>query len=134
MKELDGGSCRILLVEDCEEFRMLTVSFLQQKFPFELTLASSGTEAIQILSRRADFDLIIADYQMPNGDGKDILDHIDRLQIEVPVIIFSGGGYEDSLFKHPKFFYKVDKPSFEKLEVAIRSAINASSEEDPEGS
>lgn len=134
MEERDGNRRRVLLVEDCEEFRLVTVNFLNQKFPFELTLASSGTEAIQILSSRADFDLIIADYQMPNGDGKDILDHIDRMQIEVPVIIFSGGGYEDSLFKHPKFFYKVDKPSFEKLEMAIQSAINASSEEDPEES
>ncbi len=134
MEERDGNRRRILLVEDCEEFRLVTVNFLNQKFPFELTLASSGTEAIQILSTRADFDLIIADYQMPNGDGKDILDHIDRMQIEVPVIIFSGGGYEDSLFKHPKFFYKVDKPSFENLEMAIQSAINASSEEDPEKS
>ncbi|PIU00481.1 MAG: hypothetical protein COT74_06025 [Bdellovibrionales bacterium CG10_big_fil_rev_8_21_14_0_10_45_34] len=64
-----GDKCyRVLLVEDCEDFRMLTVNFLKNKFQFEFTLASSGREAIQILNSDADFDLVITDYQMPNGE------------------------------------------------------------------
>jgi len=118
---------RVLLVEDCEDFRTITVGFLKKRFQFELILASSGTEAIQILSNDADFDLVITDYQMPNGDGKDILNHINQLQIDVPVVIFSGGGYDDSLFKHPKTFYKVDKPAVEKLEQVVWEVLSSPS-------
>lgn len=125
MKNDRNKRCRVLLVEDCEDFRAITVGFLKKRFQFELILASSGTEAIQILSSDADFDLVITDYQMPNGDGKDILDHINQLQIEVPVVIFSGGGYDDSLFKHPKIFYRVDKPAVEKLEQAVLEVLSS---------
>lgn len=64
---------------------------------------------------------------MPNGDGKDILNHINQLQIEVPVVIFSGGGYDDNLFKHPRIFYKVDKPAVEKLEQVVLEVLSSPS-------
>lgn len=134
MKNDGRKPCRILLVEDCDDLRILTVNFLKKTFRFELTLASSGTEAIQILSSDADFELVITDYQMPNGDGKDILNYINQMEINVPVIVYSGGGYDDSLFKHPKSFYRVEKPLIEKLEQAVLEALNSASKNHANGS
>jgi len=50
---------------------------------------------------------------------------MNQLEIDVPVVIFSGGGYDDSLFKHPKTSYKVDKPAVEKLGQVVLEALSA---------
>jgi CheY-like chemotaxis protein len=38
---------KILLVEDCEQFRRFVVSTLQQRADFQITEASNGLEALQ---------------------------------------------------------------------------------------
>lgn len=100
---------RTLLVEDNEDFRKITANFLIDKFKFEVTIASSGNEAIEFLRNHSTFDLVITDYCMPNGTGKDVLDYMDLHQIYTPTIVFSGGGYDDSLSSHPRLFRIVDK-------------------------
>ena len=101
--------CRVLFVEDNEDFRRLVIDFLEGKFRFKLVVARSGDEAIRLMSRDERFDIVITDYFMPNGTGKDVLDFMNRQRIETPTVLLSGGGYDHSIFHHPKSFQFVDK-------------------------
>ena len=118
------GRFKVLMVEDDKEMSEITANFLKDHFGFDLTLACCGEEAICLLNSENDFDLIITDYCMPDGSGKDILDHMNQSKIDTPVILFSGGGYDNSLFNHPKVFSIVEKPLIEQLTMAIYNALN----------
>ncbi len=84
----------ILLVEDQRAFALLTEKLLQ-KIGHTVTVASSIAEACQ--SWRDDrFDLIISDFGLPDGDGCELLSHIER-QRNVPAIALTGFGMEEDI-------------------------------------
>ena len=125
MKAKIGYHYKVLLVEDHEDFRKITADFLQEKFKFDLTVAQCGNEAIRLLSNQKSFDIVITDYFMPNGTGKDVLDYMSQNQIEIPTILFSGGGYDTSIFSHPKSFQFVDKTSISNLTGALSKILKS---------
>ncbi|MCW3117995.1 MAG: response regulator, partial [Chitinophagaceae bacterium] len=58
------------------------------------TLASSGHEALEILSKEGRFDLLLTDMQMPDMDGCGLARHVQQLYPELPVILLSSVGDE----------------------------------------
>jgi PAS domain S-box-containing protein len=65
--ELYDQNLKILLVDDSLENRNLIMAYLK-KFPFEVTMAENGEEALQHL-KHTKFDLVFMDVQMPVMDG-----------------------------------------------------------------
>lgn len=63
---------KILLVDDESELRELVSLFLEGQFRAEVHQASCGDEAIQFLKSDRPVDLVISDYNMPNGNGGDL--------------------------------------------------------------
>ena len=59
---------RILLAEDVEENQLLIRLYLKDR-PVDLTIASTGREAVEAFSEGPDFDLVLMDIQMPEMDG-----------------------------------------------------------------
>ena len=59
---------RILLVEDCEVTRLASELLLQQQ-GLCIDTATSGEEAMEMLSRNRDYDLILVDIHMPGLSG-----------------------------------------------------------------
>jgi len=57
-------------------------------------LASSGAEALQILATGNQFDLLLTDMQMPDMDGCELAQNIQRLYPELPIILLSSVGDE----------------------------------------
>ncbi|MDC1173905.1 hypothetical protein OAT67_00805 [Bacteriovoracaceae bacterium] len=83
---------KILYVEDCSELQEMTLSEMVSWFPeSEIVTANSGNKAQLILSERKDFDLIVTDYQIADGNGLELLEYCQRGQLGIPVIIFHGG-------------------------------------------
>ena len=81
---------RILIVDDEEEL----VSALAERLVlrgFQVESATSGTDALK-LSRKRDFDVLVADVKMPGIDGLDLMAAIKRDHPELPVILFTGHG------------------------------------------
>lgn len=79
----------ILVVEDEIDFREVLVDLLQLK-----GFDASGVDSIaayNTLPKKEDFDLIILDRTLPDGDGLDIL-KAHRALSNIPVIILSGLG------------------------------------------
>ena len=64
--------------------------------PFRVTLAFDGREALAILKREADIDLVLLDLMMPYLSGLDVLTEMkqdERLK-HIPTIILTAAGQE----------------------------------------
>ncbi len=84
------GKLNILLVDDEADIRKASSSLLQGK-GFSVAVASSGKEALKILSEDwSAFDLIITDFTMPGMTGIEMVASIRAKGHRVPVILSSG--------------------------------------------
>jgi DNA-binding NtrC family response regulator len=85
---------RLLLVDD--EIGYLEV--LSKRFSkrnIDVTTASSGQEAIQLL-RRNDFDVAVVDLKMTDMDGIEVLKVFKKMDPELEIIILTGHGSEQA--------------------------------------
>ena len=79
---------RLLLVDD--EPRLLSSLYeLLRDRGYQLTTASSGSEALAHLSRLR-FDLVLLDLRLPDIGGHEIMDFINQKGIDADVIVMSG--------------------------------------------
>lgn len=87
---LDGVS--LLLVED-NEINQVVASELLRGAGARVTVASSGSQALEILGRGARIDLVLMDLQMPEMDGFEttirIRRALGRTAAELPIIALS---------------------------------------------
>lgn len=80
-------SDKILLVDDDKDFRTEMRYFLED---YEVTEASNGGEALGILKRPNEIDLIILDVVMPGLNGTEVLREMKKIAPDVGVIILTG--------------------------------------------
>lgn len=79
----------ILVVDDEEDLRNATVSFLERK-GYLVASANSGNQALEMLKLEK-YDLIISDVKMPNGDGPHLLKQMKAdFDFFPPVILMTG--------------------------------------------
>ncbi len=78
----------ILVVDDQVSMRE-TLTDMLEIFGYESSAAGNGEEALQILGH-AEFDLVIADLNMPRMDGMALLEHIKAKWPDLPVVIITG--------------------------------------------
>lgn len=90
---------RVVVADDEGQFREWLQSLLESEQEFQVVgQAGSGAEALRLLPELTP-DVLIADVEMPDGDGLDVARHIRRNcgHLNVKVIIVSaqaGRGYE----------------------------------------
>lgn len=82
----------ILVVDDEENMRN-TLTFLLEAEGYRVTTAESGREALQKLLE-GPVDLMITDIVMPDVDGLELIDEIERLALKVPVLVITAYGSE----------------------------------------
>ncbi len=80
---------KILFVDDDDQTRELVEIILKTEFKCEVQTASSGNEAIGILKRDRTFDLIISDFNMPDGTGTDLEAFIEKQKLEIPFVLLT---------------------------------------------
>lgn len=88
-----GRNRRILVVDD-EECIRRALSTALSAMGYEAVVASSGTEALNLLLRSS-FDLVLTDLQMPGMDGWNLTSHIKGRFPNIPVVLMTGQGKED---------------------------------------
>lgn len=79
----------ILHIDDDPLMRDLVALLIHKAFGIQVRQASSGFEAIAKLKLGEEYDLIISDYNMPNGNGGDVYRYLHTKQIHVPFILMS---------------------------------------------
>lgn len=83
----------ILVVDDCLD--MLTLGrYILENDGFEVFTASSGAEALEVLSHMNGPDLLLLDMQMPDMDGHQFLTRLEdekpKVFNDVPIVFYSG--------------------------------------------
>ena len=84
---------RVLMVDDEERFRTITAKILDQK-GYDTIMAASGEECLDKLSENP--DVVILDVRMGGMDGHETLKLVKEQKPELPVIMLTGHGGEDS--------------------------------------
>ncbi len=90
-----GKSCEVLLAEDDESIRSTLQSLLELK-GYSVRLAQNTEETLALLQEQR-FDLIISDYLMPGGGGREIIRFLQE-QHRSPAIIMITGLADEQLF------------------------------------
>ncbi len=127
-----GRPLRLLLVEDNPEDAELCL----------LELKKAGFEVSEDIVRTADefaervrskpYDLVLADYRLPNWTGLGALEHLQRQELDIPFILVTGAMGEEAAVDCIKKGVSdyVLKDRLARLPVAVRGALHEKARRD----
>ena len=93
----DSKSLIVLMVDD-EEIVIEPTCLLLERYGYSVISANCGEQAVDLLKQNGhNVDVIILDMLMPGMDGIETLDHIQRIQPDIPVLIASGFNHSDQI-------------------------------------
>ena len=118
---------KILIVDDEAGIRRILTDILEIE-KYDIVQATNGVEAVVKIKRKK-FDLIILDIKMPQMDGMTVLDRIQTLTPETPVIMISGHADIDTAVEAVKkgAFDFISKPlDLNRLLITVRNAQDKS--------
>jgi len=84
---VDGYGKRVLVVEDDTDVRMMICLMLSEA-GYNIYESCDGLEALGELKKRR-YDAVLTDYHMPKMDGLELLDLVQAMWPETPVIVAS---------------------------------------------
>jgi DNA-binding NtrC family response regulator len=79
-----------LLVVDDEENIVLTISEVLRLEGYEVDVAASGREAVRLFDSGREYDLILTDLHMDEGDGLSLLEEVRRRAPLTITIVLTG--------------------------------------------
>ena len=80
---------RVLFVEDEPAIQGLVREILGSQ-GHDVTVASDGAEALQLISGGAEFHLLLTDICMPRGDGIDLMRALKARGCRIPMVVVTG--------------------------------------------
>lgn len=83
---------RILIVDDDAELRSEFRDCFEE---YGIAEAASGEEALRLLKRPNEIDLVILDVRMPGMNGMEVLSRIRSVATDIRIVIFTGHGSKD---------------------------------------
>ncbi|MBV8393887.1 MAG: response regulator [Alphaproteobacteria bacterium] len=91
-----GANEQVLLVDDNEDVRAVALRQLTS-LGYRVIVASSGAEALDILRRGTEIDLLFTDVVMPDGiGGKELAEQAQKIRAGLKVL-FASGYFEGAL-------------------------------------
>ncbi|MBX2996101.1 MAG: response regulator [Bdellovibrionaceae bacterium] len=101
-----GLEKRVLIVDDVEGFRAYLRLKISGTFPgIQITEAQSGIVA-SVELRKNDFDVVISDLRMPDGDGLWLHYFMEQYYTQVPLLFFTSSTESVPQTVHRKIFAK----------------------------
>lgn len=91
------STTRILIVDDDLLLRRVIGQVLTQE-GYEIEIAQDGVIALDLISKKP-FDLILSDISMPNLNGYEFLEHMNKNDINIPVVFLSGHSDKEAELK-----------------------------------
>ena len=113
----------ILLIDDEASIRRTLKEILEFE-KYQVLEAPDGFSAIDIYKKSA-IDIVLLDIKMPKMDGLEVLDFLQEINPEVPVIMISGHGNIDTAVEAVKkgaFDYISKPPDLNRLLITLRNA------------
>ena len=127
--EITKKRIKVLHVDDDARFLKVTKEFLEMQDEFQVEAATSVDAAAKLM-KKADFDVIVSDYQMPGKDGLEFLKELRQEGNKTPFIILTGKGMEEVAVQalnlgadHYVIKSLNPKMTFSELAYSIRKAV-----------
>jgi CheY-like chemotaxis protein len=122
------GKETILVAEDDDALRTYTTDVLRE-LGYRVLEAGSGAEALEILARDIQVDLLFSDIVMPGGiNGRQLADEALRRRPELKVL-FTTGYTRNAIVHHGRLdpdTHLISKPfSFQELAAKLRSRLDS---------
>ncbi len=118
---------KILVVDDERSIRNTLKDILEYE-KYEVDLAEDGNKAIEKV-KSVEYDIILCDIKMPGLDGIEVLERLNGMAPDIPVVMISGHGNIDTAvdsIKKGAFDY-IEKPlDLNRLLITIRNAMDKS--------
>jgi DNA-binding NtrC family response regulator len=118
----------ILIIDDEEAIRNALRDILEME-EYEVEEAKDGIDALSKIKQHS-YDAIICDIKMPKMDGMEVLERVQLICPDVPIIMISGHGDIDTAVETVKkgaFDYISKPPDLNRLLITIRNALDKSS-------
>lgn len=119
---------KILVIDDERSIRNTLKDILEYE-KYEVDLAEDGNKGIEKV-KSAEYDVVLCDIKMPGLDGIEVLEKLNEMSPDTPVVMISGHGNIDTAvdsIKKGAFDY-IEKPlDLNRLLITIRNAMDKSS-------
>lgn len=118
---------KILVIDDERSIRSTLKDILEYE-KYQVDSAEDGQQGIDLI-RKNEYDVVLCDIKMPGMDGIEVLQKIQILVPDVPVIMISGHGNIDTAVESIKkgAFDYIEKPlDLNRLLITIRNAMDKS--------
>jgi len=118
------NEARLLVVDDEESLRITTAAIFEKE-GYIVDTASSGDEAIDLLSK-ADYDLVLTDLHMEGGDGLSVLNQIRRhAPLTISVVLTGFASVESAIaaLQEGAYDYLVKPCDIESMKHTIRRGV-----------
>ena len=119
---------KILVIDDEKSIRNTLKDVLEYE-KYEVDLAEEAPEGIELFSQGA-YDVVLCDIKMAKMDGIEVLQKLQEISTDVPVIMISGHGNIDTAVDAIKkgAFDFLEKPlDLNRLLITIRNALERGS-------
>lgn len=96
---------------------------------FKIEEAVDGADALEKIKNN-NYDCILCDIKMPQVDGLEVLEQVQEMKPDIPVIVISGHGNIDTAVEAVKkgaFDYISKPPDLNRLLITIRNAMDKGS-------
>lgn len=119
----------MLVVDDESDLELLIKQKFRRKIregSYEFFFAHNGAEAIQVLQKETNIDLVLSDINMPIMDGLTLLSKISELSPIIKVVMVSAYGDMDNIriaMNRGAFDFVCKPVNFEDLEVTVEKTI-----------
>ncbi|WP_159519121.1 sigma-54-dependent transcriptional regulator [Sunxiuqinia indica] len=118
---------KILVIDDERSIRNTLKDILGYE-KYQVDLAEDGQKGIDLI-RKNEYDIVLCDIKMPGMDGIEVLEKIQILAPDAPVVMISGHGNIDTAVESIKkgAFDYIEKPlDLNRLLITIRNAMDKS--------
>jgi DNA-binding NtrC family response regulator len=118
----------ILIIDDERPIRSTLRDILEYE-KMHVEEAEDGKKGIALF-RKQSFDLVLCDIKMPGMDGIEVLEMLQALNPDVPVIMISGHGTIETAvdaLKKGAYDYIPKPPDLNRLLVSVRNALDRQS-------
>ena len=119
---------KILIVDDDKGIRQTLRDILEFE-KYKVEEAVDGLDCM-VKIKQGSFDVIILDIKMPKMDGMDVIEKIQTMKPDLPVVMISGHGNIDTAVEAVKkgaFDFISKPPDLNRLLITIRNAMDKSS-------
>lgn len=116
---------KILIIDDERSIRNTLKDILEYE-KHEVDEAADGTEGLKMAEKQK-YDVILCDIKMPKMDGIEVLEKLQELNSDIPVVMISGHGTIDTAvdaIKRGAFDYISKPPDLNRLLITVRNALD----------